>query len=126
MNELTPAARLVQQAAHGLSRYRQATSERIELEGALEDVSTTGDGDAWLDIRAVKGLHEWDLVTATVHQPKAHVDALLVSIGAGGRITLAGQAQATARGIAKLRLSEIETINGVDVMKAPTPAAEKD
>ena len=126
MSELTPAARLVQQAAHGLSRYRRATSERIELEGALEDVSTTGDGDAWLDIRAVKGLHEWDLVTATVQRPKPHVDALLVAIGAGGRITLAGQAETTAEGIAKLRLSNIETINGVDVMKAPTPAAEKD
>ena len=117
--ELATAADVVRAEKEGLSRYKRANAQRIELRGTLEDVSTIPDDMIWLAIRNVDGLQRNDLVTATMPTPGAHIDRLLKDIGPAGKITIVAVATCLPDTIAKLRLTRIETINEIDVNQPP-------
>lgn len=114
-DEPVKAADLVAKTHGGLSRYRNAPDTLTELSGELEEVETTGENDAWIVVRPVDGLPKHHMATATVRKPTAEIDELLERIGRSGRITLVGTAGPSRDGISKLRMSEVRTINGVEV-----------
>ena len=109
------AAELVAKTHGGLSRYRKAPDTLTELSGQLEDVETTGEDDAWIVVRPVDDLPKHHMATATVRKPTAEIDELLEEIGRTGRITLVGMACPNTGEIAKLRMTDVRTINGVEV-----------
>ena len=51
--------------------------------------------------------------------PRAHIDTLLENIGPAGEIVIVAVATCLPDTIAKLRLTNIETINGIDVNDPP-------
>ena len=114
-DEPIKAAELVRKARSGLSRYRTAPDTLTELSGTLEDVQTTGEDDAWIAVRPVDGLDRNDFAAAIIRKPTAEIDRLLEGIGRNGRITLVGMASTSSDGIAKLRMTGVRTINGVQV-----------
>ena len=109
------AAELVRKARTGLSRYTTMPDTRTELTGQLEDVQTTGENDAWIVVRPVDGLPHHDMATATIRIPTPEVDQLLERTGRNGRITLVGMASTSRDGIARLRMTEVHSINGAPV-----------
>lgn len=114
-DEPIKAAELIRKTHDGLSRYRKTPDTLTELSGQLEDVETTGDNDAWIVVRPVDGLPHTDMATATIRKPAPRIDRLLEGIGRNGRITLVGMANTASDGIARLRMSEVRTINGTPV-----------
>ena len=109
------AAELVRKARGGLSRYRKAPDTLTELSGTLEDVQTMGENDAWIVVRPVDGLRTHEMATATIRNPTPELDELLERIGRNGQITLIGMASTNTDAIARLRMTEIRTINGTPV-----------
>jgi len=114
-DEPIKAAELVRNTRRGLSRYSNAENTLTDLSGVLEDVETTGDDDAWIVVRPVDGLPKHHMATATIRKPTAEIDLLLKGIGRDGHITLVGMAGPTTGEIAKLRMTDVRTINGVRV-----------
>ena len=82
------AAELVRKARTGLSRYRTMPDTLSELSGLLADVQTMGESDAWIVVRPVDGLRTHEMATAT---------------------------GTNTDGIARLRMTEVRTINGTPV-----------
>ena len=119
-DEPTKAAELVNRAHEDLSRYRNRPDTLTELSGHLEDVETTDTDDAWIVVRPVDGLRAHQMATATVRKPTAEIDQLLESIGRNGRITLVGMASPSRDGIARLRMTDVRTINGTPTATPPT------
>ena len=109
------AAELVRKARSGLSRYRTAPDTLTELSGTLEDVQTTGEDDAWIVVRPVDALGRNDFAAETIRKPTAEIDQLLETIDEHGRITLVGMAHTNRDQIAKLRMTDVRTINGIRV-----------
>ena len=109
------AAELVRKSRAGLSRYTTMPDTLTDLSGRLEDVETTGENDAWIVVRPVDGLPHHDMATATIRIPAPEVDQLLDRIGRNGRITLVGMASTSRDGIARLRMTEVHSINGAPV-----------
>ena len=114
-DEPTKAAELVNKTQGGLSRYENTGDTLTDLSGQLEDVETTGEDDAWIVVRPVDGLPKHLMATATVRKPTPEIDELLKGIGRKGRITLVGTAYPSTGEIAKLRMTDVRTINGVPV-----------
>ena len=113
--EPVKAADLMHQTGEELSRYQTTPDTLTELSGWLEDVQTTGDDDAWIVVRPVDSLSPGDFAAATIRSPTAEVDRLLQGIGRNGRITLLETASASRDGIARLRMTDVRTINGTQV-----------
>lgn len=114
------AAELVRKARTGLSRCRTMPDTLSELSGLLEDVQTTGENDAWIVVRPVDGIPSHEMATATIRNPTPEADRLLEAIGRNGRITLVGMASTSGDGIARLRMTEVRTINNT-----PVPAGRR-
>ena len=109
------AAELVRKARTGLSRYTTMPDTLSELSGLLEDVQTMGENDAWIVVRPVDGLRTHKMATATIRNPTPELDELLERIGRNGRITLVGMASTNTDAIARLRMTEVRTVNGTAV-----------
>ena len=112
------AAELVRKARTartGLSRYTTMPDTLSELSGLLEDVQTMGGNDAWIVVRPVDGLRMHEMATATIRNPTREIDELLERIGPNGRITLIGMASTNTDEIARLRMTEVRTVNGTPV-----------
>ena len=110
-----PAADLARKAREGLSRYRHQPNALVQMDGTLDDVETTPDGEAWIVVRPVDGMNPHDFASATVDDPSPAVDQVLESIGKGGRISLVGLATAGSDAIARVRMHEVHTGNGIPV-----------
>ena len=110
-----PAAELAAKAHQGLSRYRHGPDTLTEIAGALEDVETTPDGDAWIVVRPVDGLNPHEFASATIPEPEPEIDLVLERVGRGGRITLVGMANVEKDNIARVRMMKVHTVNGAPV-----------
>ena len=117
-DEPIKAAELVRKTRTGLSRYKVTPDTLTELSGFLEDVETTGEDDAWIVVRPVDGLNEHEMATATINKPTPEIDRLLEEIGRNGRITLVGIANTGRDGTARVRMTDVHTLNGTAVAAA--------
>ena len=109
------AAQVAGSGERALTRYSTAAEVLTRITGRLEEVSTIGQNDAWINVREILGMQRDHMATAVIPNPPKHVDEILEKIGCNGNITLIGIAKRNDGGIAKLRMTDVHSINGSDV-----------
>ena len=113
------AADLVRNTHRQLSRYARPDGTLTEVSGRLSDVRSVHGNDILIFVRPIDGLPRFAMTTATIHKPRAEIDALLEQIGVDGPITLVGMAVASTKGTPELKMDYVHTVNGT-----PTTAHE--
>ena len=119
------ASELVRNAPRTLTRYAGTRETLTELSGLIDDVRTIDRNDAWIVVRPVDGLPDYIMATATIASPRTEIDEALERAGRHGRITLVGMAVATTDQIAKLRMTEVQTVNGIPTAKPARPSTPR-
>ena len=111
------AAELIRQEQESFERYRNPATVLTRIRGRLEEVSAIGKHDALLSIRDIEGMQEYMIATAQLQKPREEIDEVLKKTGRYGPITLIGMATGATDGLAKLRMDEVHSINGIDVRR---------
>ena len=113
-NEPVEAGELVRRVGTGLSRYAEPARGKVRATGRLAGVSTVGPGVAVI-MREVAGLERDDICSATIASATRGLDDTLAAIGRTGRITVTGNGEAGSSWIGRLRIEDVDTVNGKPV-----------
>ena len=95
------AAQVARSGERALTRYSTAAEVLTRITGRLEEVSTIGENDAWINVREILGMQRDHMATAVIPNPPKQIDELLEKIGCNGDITLIGIARRNDGGIAQ-------------------------